>query len=343
MEEFSQIKEEGFTPSIKVEEFIITDIVTTDEETSLASSDRCSGEPIAQNALRKGSTDVKQDPVTDSTDDVETTAAGDENLASISRLRRQKSKSTTKAQYAKLVELLEEHPDIAKGFTKSNSNTFWKNCATKLNILGPPVKDAAGWKKVWFDWKSNLKRKLAHNKREQKAAGGDPNKIIELTTLEERAVQLAGLAPAVEGIDGCVSYGLPSTFSNRAIQDRNSEESEPLHPSEDVEAADVIPDVSPTPEPGSVPRLNENALILLEQQQLFDEDLLNVLKQQTKKIEDLAYYNKQVTKRLQEMTNLQAEQLQEQRRHNLAMEKIAMEKLKAKKDFIDFQTKNMSQ
>ncbi|XP_055632465.1 uncharacterized protein LOC129772955 [Toxorhynchites rutilus septentrionalis] len=72
-----------------------------------------------------------------------------------------------------------------------------------MNSLGPPTKDSTTWKKVWFDWKSNTKRKLAHNRHEQFATGGCPSKFIELTALKERVVALAGLAPAVEGIDSC--------------------------------------------------------------------------------------------------------------------------------------------
>ncbi|XP_055641281.1 uncharacterized protein LOC129778416 [Toxorhynchites rutilus septentrionalis] len=129
-----------------------------------------------------------------------------------------KSKSTNKDQYSRLVDLLEEQPDIAKGFAKCNASPYWNSVAAELNSLGPPTKDSTAWKKVWFDWKSNTKRKLAHNRREQFATGGGPSKFIELTALEERVVVLAGLAPAVEGIADTCSFGLEPS-ANQSIHD----------------------------------------------------------------------------------------------------------------------------
>lgn len=59
-----------------------------------------------------------------------------------------KSKSTNKNQYSRMVEALEEHPDIAKGFARFDAGPFWESLAVDLNSLGPPLKDTASWKKV---------------------------------------------------------------------------------------------------------------------------------------------------------------------------------------------------
>ncbi|XP_055522420.1 zinc finger protein 208-like [Wyeomyia smithii] len=75
MEKFSPIKVEGLTRTVKVQELTISDTLATNGKTPLISSDRCSGEPIVTDALRIGSTDVKQEPMADITDEVETTAA----------------------------------------------------------------------------------------------------------------------------------------------------------------------------------------------------------------------------------------------------------------------------
>ncbi|XP_055524911.1 uncharacterized protein LOC129718289 isoform X3 [Wyeomyia smithii] len=70
MEEFPQIKVEECTP-IKVEELIISDSVVAEE----VGIDWSSGELTVSNALGEGSASVKQEPVTDISDEVETTAA----------------------------------------------------------------------------------------------------------------------------------------------------------------------------------------------------------------------------------------------------------------------------
>lgn len=45
------------------------------------------------------------------------------------------------------------HPDLAKGFlktpdAKTKSQNLWKRLESDLNMLGPPVRYVAGWKKV---------------------------------------------------------------------------------------------------------------------------------------------------------------------------------------------------
>ncbi|XP_055589806.1 uncharacterized protein LOC129741987 [Uranotaenia lowii] len=124
--------------------------------------------------------------------------------------KRVKSQSTNKSQFSRMVEVLEQHPDVAKGFSKYDGAPVWDQIAQDLNSLGPPEKDSTAWKKVWSDLKSNLKKKLSHNRQEQRATGGGPNKMCLLTDLEERIAALAGLTPAVEGIEGTSSFGIAS-------------------------------------------------------------------------------------------------------------------------------------
>ncbi|XP_062713120.1 uncharacterized protein LOC134290104, partial [Aedes albopictus] len=248
------------------------------------------------------------------------------------RSKRSKGKSTNKDQFLRLVEELEEQPDIAKGFARFDTGPFWENLSKELNSLGPPIKTSGEWKKVWADWKSNLKRKLANNRKEQQATGGGPCKIIELSALEERVVDLAGLVAAVDGVDESISFGAP------------------LEPDEnmDPEAEDQVDggvdeaaDREGLREPARRKRRAPASLDLLEsqvkQQKKFHHDVVDALQSQSKKMEDLAYYAKQVSKRMHEIQALQAEQLKEQRRHNLEMEKISLEKLKTKREILALQ------
>ncbi|XP_065091026.1 uncharacterized protein LOC135711979 [Ochlerotatus camptorhynchus] len=249
---------------------------------------------------------------------------------------RPKSKSTTKNQYSTMVDLLEDHPDIARGFSRSDTGAFWKNLAEDLNSLGGPEKDPAAWKKVWFDWKSNLKRKLAHNRREQRATGGGPNKIV--ASLEERVVALTGLTAAVDGIEDSIAFGAPAAAheNNSGVANCSFVGHDPV---------DELSEVELQQEPIRRRQPGQRSLRLLEtqveQQQNFHQDLLGVLKIQAKKLDDMAHYNKQISKRMTEIQAAQAQQLQEQRRHNLEMEKIHLEKLKTKKEILALKLQHM--
>ncbi|XP_050339681.1 uncharacterized protein LOC126766008 [Bactrocera neohumeralis] len=57
---------------------------------------------------------------------------------------------TTKQQFALMVELLQQKPEMAQGFTKfpkEEAAAFWNNMAQELNSVGPPTKDISSWKK----------------------------------------------------------------------------------------------------------------------------------------------------------------------------------------------------
>ncbi|XP_036344530.1 uncharacterized protein LOC118753758, partial [Rhagoletis pomonella] len=70
-------------------------------------------------------------------------------------------------------------------------------------------KDINGWKKIITECKSEIKRKLAHNKMESRTTGGEPFSKYQLTQTEETIVRLYGIAQTVEGITG-VSLGTHS-------------------------------------------------------------------------------------------------------------------------------------
>ncbi|XP_065089351.1 uncharacterized protein LOC135710644 [Ochlerotatus camptorhynchus] len=233
-----------------------------------------------------------------------------------------------------MVELMEEQPEIARGFARFNTGPHWEALAVELNSIGQPTKEAAAWKKVWFDWKSNTKRKLAHNRREQAATGGGPSKLIELTPLEERVVVIGGLAPTVEGIEESLSFGYgqdsgsgQSTRDNDAT-DENSENQIPEAEYEDNEAP------APKKRKTSMHTLLETQV---NNQTKFQDAMNNAFGSFDKKSADLAYYSRQISKRLTEMHQTMKQTLQENMRHNLEMERITLEKLQVKKRFLEIE------
>ncbi|XP_036342958.1 uncharacterized protein LOC118752213 [Rhagoletis pomonella] len=72
-------------------------------------------------------------------------------------------KHKNSVQNSIIVEFMENNPDIAKGYTKRDKalvNALWQELSNSLNSAGPPQKDANGWKKVWTEWKSEIRKKL---------------------------------------------------------------------------------------------------------------------------------------------------------------------------------------
>ncbi|XP_017478077.1 PREDICTED: uncharacterized protein LOC108367887 isoform X2 [Rhagoletis zephyria] len=74
------------------------------------------------------------------------------------------TKRTTTQQFQKLVAIMENNPDVARGMgsfgsTKKSRAELWEKFATELNAIGPPMRNGREWNKVWLDYKLKLKKK----------------------------------------------------------------------------------------------------------------------------------------------------------------------------------------
>lgn len=52
-----------------------------------------------------------------------------------------------------MIEFMNKHSQLARGHLKTpnarqSANTLWQTLTEELNINGPPIREAAGWKKV---------------------------------------------------------------------------------------------------------------------------------------------------------------------------------------------------
>ncbi|XP_058817743.1 uncharacterized protein LOC131681056 [Topomyia yanbarensis] len=239
-----------------------------------------------------------------------------------------------------MVQLLDAKPDIAKGFVRGNSASsvsFWDDLAAELNSLGPPSRDGTGWKKVWADYKSALKRKLSHNKRELNATGGGPNKLIHLSKLEEQAVQLTGLTATVDGIAGSSSQGAPKAYDKENV-DINSGCSE--------ESISGINETGLSQHSQSRrPRQTTGKLLELQvkQQQQFHADVKSIMSSSNKKLDDLIHYQRQSAKALISIDATLKQQSHEQQRHNKEMERLTSEKLELKRRILEMQIAYVSE
>ncbi|XP_055381861.1 uncharacterized protein LOC129612339 [Condylostylus longicornis] len=135
-------------------------------------------------------------------------------------------KVTTRKQFEELGNFMTENAFIAKGLkfaensciSKCEFDAKWNQLTEKLNSLGPPIRNTAGWQKVWCDYKLKLKKKLAHNKKELNSTGGGLFKLAQLTAMDEGIINLLSLQKTVP--HDAVVFGIDEN-SNFAPKERN--------------------------------------------------------------------------------------------------------------------------
>ncbi|KAH8290556.1 hypothetical protein KR054_003982, partial [Drosophila jambulina] len=108
-----------------------------------------------------------------------------------------RGKHRTAQQDAIFVAFMERHPIIAKNYLKGDkqaAEAAWKRLAKELNSVGPPVKEACEWKRVWKDWKSCIKKKITNNRLEDSNASGKGSLYQDtLTPLEDAVAVISDL------------------------------------------------------------------------------------------------------------------------------------------------------
>ncbi|XP_032596850.1 uncharacterized protein LOC6568860 [Drosophila grimshawi] len=105
-------------------------------------------------------------------------------------------KHRTAQQDAIFVAFMERHPIIAKNYYKGDKlacEAAWQRLSRELNSVGPPVKEAAEWKRVWKDWKSCIRKKIANNRLEPNATGKNSLYQDTLTPLEDAVATITDL------------------------------------------------------------------------------------------------------------------------------------------------------
>ncbi|XP_049294134.1 uncharacterized protein LOC125769443 [Anopheles funestus] len=128
------------------------------------------------------------------------------------------------------------------------SAAFRAVVSEELNRLGPPLKDATGWKKVWTDFKCSLKRKLANNNKEYRATGGGPCNIKSFKDVESRVLELMDMNQSAGALNISAFGTLPSKPNVSQAQDPQNENL--LPPSNSEQSA--VPHLNIEDEPVSV-------------------------------------------------------------------------------------------
>lgn len=137
--------------------------------------------------------------------------------------------------------------------------------------------------------------------------------MVELTALESQVTVLTGLIATVDGIGDTQSFGTAADHTSQAIATD--------HTSSDDDNAENEP---PEP-PKKKPKRSSMALLekQVEQQELYYKEMREETQTTNKILKDLVHYSRR--------------RLNEQCRHNAALEKFCLEKLKVKKSILELE------
>ncbi|XP_023308982.2 uncharacterized protein LOC111690680 isoform X2 [Lucilia cuprina] len=240
------------------------------------------------------------------------------------------------------------HTDLGRGFSKKDKTSqekLWTALKDELNAAGPPTKDLGDWKKTWLDWKSNVKRKLSHNKKEVRQTGGGNFNQYILSQLEEEVAIISGIYETVDGIKNTQSFGkriaLKSNNDDICISssesDTSSSQSQGPSTSVPKKRKRTNPYKSPTQNKrksnGNLEELMKNESYQLESigqkiKQLSEikseersvlENKLDII---GNKLDNICTNLEKIGKKYDALIEVETKKLQEANRHNICMEKM---------------------
>ncbi|XP_067614460.1 uncharacterized protein [Eurosta solidaginis] len=244
----------------------------------------------------------------------------------------------TRQQYADLLELLQEKPSMAHGFSKCSeeeASEFWKKVAEELNSMGQPQKDITSWKKVWLDWKAYIKRKLAENKKEQTATGGGRNRQHHFNEMEEAVVRLTALETSTNGIENTVRVGLSiAADSENEIEADVSMTSSSRSPAPPRRVSSAR---KPT-DTNTAEVLQDHFLLQKE----FQEKTIAHYSIQEQKLEDFCSGIRRLYRAMEKHCDLKNAEVEETRRHNQSMEDLINAKNSIKKQMVLVEEKSLN-
>ncbi|XP_030563457.1 uncharacterized protein LOC115764506 isoform X2 [Drosophila novamexicana] len=159
-------------------------------------------------------------------------------------------KHRTAQQDAIFVAFMERHPIIAKNYYKGDklaSEAAWQRLSKELNSVGPPVKEAGEWKRVWKDWKSCIRKKIANNRLEPNGTGKSSLYQDTLTPLEDAVATITDLYEMADIIveSQPKSKARQETNANMRLQDiKTDQDDEEVSDNDELEQEDDDDDAS---------------------------------------------------------------------------------------------------
>ncbi|KAF5272394.1 hypothetical protein FQR65_LT17415 [Abscondita terminalis] len=131
-------------------------------------------------------------------------------MANISKPARAR-KTTRYIQYELYLEEVEVNQAFRDNkFDGSNPNLLsesWKKLTNKLNAVGGAIHTTAGWKRVFTDWKSQVRAKARKFRTCNKETGNNGDLIKPLNDLEEKLLDITGRV-VVSGMPSVPEVGI---------------------------------------------------------------------------------------------------------------------------------------
>ncbi|XP_055906044.1 uncharacterized protein LOC129941443 [Eupeodes corollae] len=188
--------------------------------------------------------------------------------------------------------------------------------------------------KVWADFKSKTKKKLVENEVKRKQSVFNDNNLVALTEFEEAIVRITSLKQSVEGISARV-FGIIQVEESETVAASTSKDvsmasclKENLEPGAIIEAQEKL----------SVPfsnRANKDTPVKILQKQNEVQEVF--FAELSSKLDDIKDELHRMNRYIQKADDTQKKMYEENRRHNLAVEKLMREKLELKKKVLDVQ------
>ncbi|GAB0093371.1 hypothetical protein DMENIID0001_084630 [Sergentomyia squamirostris] len=125
---------------------------------------------------------------------------------------------TTIEQFHEMVTYMEHYASFAREIKKGSKckethRYQWERLTKGLNALGPPIRTWEGWRKVFSDFKSDVRRKIRNHRKDRRGNVVVPQKPLVLNDLQQRLNDLLFLEEALEEEEGPYGASSPSSCS----------------------------------------------------------------------------------------------------------------------------------
>ncbi|XP_037807681.1 uncharacterized protein LOC119601054 isoform X1 [Lucilia sericata] len=265
-----------------------------------------------------------------------------------------KKLQTQQRQFEILVDFMEQHSDLAKGQlqcgnAKQRANNLWTKLADDLNSNGPPVRDVAGWKKVWSDLKTHTKVKMRKNKISISSTGGGVSQYCPLSSMEEQIINLLQMEEAVNGRATSTYFGTSSNVSHDVSANKepaeevllsSQNENYSLSESAPADKRSCLDDSFKTAKRSRLSKQNDRDILLktqVENQGIFHNESTKVLGDVRDSLKELVRYNRKKVELKERKLTFCKKKFEFKKEYKLQKQKTQIEKLELKKKILELE------
>ncbi|XP_075157124.1 uncharacterized protein LOC142230363 [Haematobia irritans] len=265
-------------------------------------------------------------------------------------MEKTKKLQTQQRQFQTLVDFMVQHSDLAKGQlqsanAKQRAKILWTKLADDLNANGPPVRDVAGWKKVWSDLKNHTKVKMRKNKMSISSTGGGVSQYCPLSSMEEQIINLLHMEEAVNGLPSSTCFGTSANTSQVVSYISDVIEEVLLSPQNEDEPApaakrNCLNESLQSAKRSRLSLQNERDSLLrtqVETQGIFHQESTKILGDIKCSLKELVRYNRKIFELKEKELALCKEKFEYEKKYKLQKQKNVIEKLELKKKILELE------